>query len=121
MRIPTRADGTPIAGFEEGANSMQNTAPPGERKISPSMTFIVAVSIILGLVIGLGSIIGALGGAFFVRRDEYTAKNLREAEETTTMRNTLNRVEYALSHQETAFDKLSDAVQSIELNIARRR
>lgn len=120
MRIPTRADGTPIAELEGVTNDRRNVSSQSSDH-SPSMTFIVAISIILGLVIGLGSIVGALGGAFFVKRDEYTQKNLREAEETTTLRNTLNRVEYALSRQETAFGKLSDAVQAIEVNMARRR
>ena len=117
MRIPTRADGTPIVTPEEATGSMNMPS----REHSPSMTFIVAISIILGLVIGLGSIIGALGGAFFVRRDEYTTKNLREVEEMTTVRNALNRVEYTLAHQESAFDKLSDAVQGIKVDMSRRR
>lgn len=118
MKTPTRADGTPIMAPEETTGSMQIPPTSGH---SPSMTFIVAISIIIGLVIGLGSIVGALGGAFFVKRDEYTKELMRGTEETTTLRNTLNRVDYTLTRQEAAFGKLSDAVQAIEVNMARRR
>ena len=68
-----------------------------------------------GLILAVGTVIGVMGKAFYVTRDEYNTKNLRDAEESTTVKNTLDRVEKALSRQEASFDKLSDAVQAIKV------
>lgn len=97
------------------------TQPIFVGKNPPSQTFVAILSIILGLIIGLGTILGILGGAFFVRRSEYTAKNLVDIQETIILKNALEQIERALVRQEKSFDKLSEAVQTLKDNQARRK
>jgi hypothetical protein len=103
----------------EMAENLKLTDTGTRRKYAPSMSFIVALSIVFGLILAVGSVVGVLGKAFYVSRDEYVEKNLKDAEEATTVRNTLDRVEKALSRQEASFDKLSDAVQAIKVDMAK--
>lgn len=94
-----------------------------QRVGSPS--FMMAVSIIIGIVIGCGVIVGALGRAFFVGREEYTAKELKDVAEkgqvTSELKQTLERLnqsvirqEEAMANQKAAFEKLSDMVHSMK-------
>jgi hypothetical protein len=86
-----------------------------------STSFLIALSVILGVLISLGVVVGVLGKAFYVQRDEYTAKNLRDAEINTVTQQTLTRLENALGRQEAAFDRLSETVQTMKLDMARSR
>jgi hypothetical protein len=121
VRIPTRAGGNSIVGPEVKDVMQDITQPIFVGKGPPSQTFVAILSIILGLIIGLGTVLGVLGGAFFVRRSEYTAKNLADIQETTILKNALEQVEHALSRQEKSFDKLSEAVQTLKDNQIRKR
>jgi|GEM_PF-2474455 hypothetical protein len=119
---PTRPGGFPTLETMEPTEMAENlklTDTGTRRKYAPSMSFIVALSIVFGLILAVGSVVGVLGKAFYVSRDEYVEKNLKDAEEATTVRNTLDRVEKALSRQEASFDKLSDAVQAIKVDMAK--
>ena len=104
----------------EQPETLKLTDTGTRRKYAPSQTFIVSLSIVFGLILAVGTVIGVMGKAFYVTRDEYNTKNLRDAEESTTVKNTLVRVEKALSRQEASFDKLSDAVQAIKVDMASR-
>ena len=86
-----------------------------------STSFLIALSVILGVLMSLGVVVGVLGKAFYVQRDEYTAKNLKDAEVNTVTQQTLTRLENALSRQEAAFDRLSETVQTMKLDMVRSR
>jgi hypothetical protein len=115
----TRPGGIPTVKPPEPADNLRDTGT--RRKYSPSMTFVVSLSIVFGLILAVGTVIGVMGKAFYVTRDEYNLKNLRDAEESTTVKNILDRVDHVLSRQENAFDKLSEAVQDIKIDMAKRK
>jgi hypothetical protein len=85
----------------------------------PSKAFIAAIAAILGVILSAGTLIGILGKAFYVQRDEYTQKNLRDSETTTIMQQTLTRLGNTLDRQAAAFDRMSDTVQTIKVDMAR--
>jgi hypothetical protein len=93
----------------------------GSRRRQTSTTFVVALSTILGIVIAAGAILGVMGNAFYVSRSEYTQKTLNEAQEAATVKYTLERVEKSLTRQEQAFEKLSDVVQTIKMDMPRKK
>jgi hypothetical protein len=90
-----------------------------KQTITPSKTFVAAIAAILGVLISAGTIIGVMGKAFYVQRSEYTEKNLRDAEATTIMQQSLTRMENTLNRQEAAFERLTDTVQTIKVDMAR--
>ena len=94
-------------------------SPSEQRRRSYSMSFAIALSAILGVIIAAGTILGVVGRAFYVSREEYTEKTLKDAEEKTIMRQTMDRVDRTLSRQEAAFERLSDSVQTIKVDMAR--
>ena len=86
-----------------------------------SLNFITGLSIVLGIVIACGVIVGGLGRAFFVAREEYQAKIVKDTEEKTSIGAALDRIGHTLSRQEAAFDKMSQEVQSIRIDMAKKR
>jgi len=94
-------------------------SPSEQRRRSYSMSFTIAISAILGVIIAAGTILGVVGRAFYVSREEYTEKTLKDAEEKTVMRQTMDRVDRTLTRQEAAFERLSDTVQTIKVDMAR--
>ena len=133
-RYPTQAGGVPSGrgtGRHEVARDEYFDIPeetptgtmPDTRMMSKSSStsFLIALSVILGVLISLGVVVGVLGKAFYVQRDEYTSKNLRDAEVNTVTQQTLTRLENALGRQEAAFDRLSETVQTMKLDMARSR
>ena len=109
----TRPEGYPIMGGNDGFR--QNQKKP------TSTSFIVALSVILGIIISAGTIFSALGKAFYVSRSEYNEMSMKNAEDTTTFKQTLNQIGKVLSRQETAFEKLSDSVEGIKIDMASAR
>ena len=105
---------------QEARLAEANRRGDSNRKIG-SRSFLVAISIIVGTILAAGGIIGVVGRAFYVTREEYTDKNLLNAEEKVAVRQTLDRLGHTMERQEAAFDKLSDAVQSVKLDMARRK
>ena len=83
------------------------------------MSFAIALSAILGVIIAAGTILGVVGRAFYVSREEYTEKTLKDAEEKTIMRQTMDRVDRTLTRQEAAFERLAETVQGIKVDMAR--
>jgi uncharacterized protein HemX len=105
---------TPVEAMPELSQSVFQV----KQTAAPSKTFIAAVAAILGVLISAGIIIGVLGKAFYVQRDEYTLKNLRDVETVTNMQQSLTRMENTLVRQEAAFDRLADTVQTIKVDMA---
>lgn len=93
------------------------TEPP--RKHSTS--FIISLSVILGVVIAAGTILGFVGDSLFVTRNEYNTKNLRDMETDTTFKQTLNQLDRTLSEQKDSFKELASSVNAIKVEIARRK
>jgi len=120
FRVPAdfgEMEPTPVEPMPELSQSAFQTKPPTS---SPSKTFIAAIAAILGVLISSGTIIGVLGKAFYVQRDEYTQKTLRDAEAVTVIQQTLARMESALGRQGASVDKLAEDMQTIRIDMARR-
>jgi uncharacterized protein HemX len=133
-RYPTQSTGVPIqrgTGRHETArddyfdmsDDISQVTMPDTRNLasarSASTSFLIALSVILGVLISAGVVVGVLGKAFYVQRDEFTAKSLKDAQDSTIVQQTLTRLENALSRQEAAFDRMSDTVQTMKLDMAR--
>jgi hypothetical protein len=102
----TRPEGYPII-----------AEPP--KKHSPS--FVITLSILLGVVIAAGTILGFVGDSLFVTRNEYNNKNLVDMETTTTFKQTLSQIDRTLSSQATCFKELAASVDAIRIDLARRK
>jgi uncharacterized protein HemX len=102
------------------------TPPPTEKKV-PSTGFIAALSVILGVIIAASVIIGGLGRAFFVTRDEFTHQEATYTNEKSELQTLLAKLEGAVAVQSTTLEKqdatlqrLVDKVQTIREDMARR-
>ena len=116
----TRPEMIPIPEAEPAAAQKQDLSS-GTRRRPSSISFVIALSTILGIVIAAGVILGVVGNAFYVSRDEYTREELKNAAESSSIKATLDRIERSIFRQESAFDKLSDAVQNIKVDMARKK
>jgi hypothetical protein len=83
-------------------------------------TALIAISVVVGIVIGVGSIIGVIGKAFYVERAEYNTLLVRMAEDKTRMDETFKRLDSSLARQEMSLQKLTDAVESLRTDNAPR-
>lgn len=134
-RYPTQSSGVPIQRgtgrhdvsrddyFDMPEEISQVTAPDTRamsRQTATSTSFLVALSVILGVLISAGVVIGVLGKAFYVQRDEFTVKSLKDAEENTATQQTLTRLENTLERQAASFDRLSETVQAMKIDMAAR-
>jgi hypothetical protein len=114
------------------------TPPPnmgggdGGGRIIGSTSFLTVISIIIGIVIGTGMIVGVLGRAFFVPKDDYVATEMKaileRGKETSELKQTLERLTQSLARQEeamgawkAAFDKLSAIVETMRYDMPRGR
>jgi hypothetical protein len=86
-----------------------------------SMSFVISLSVILGVVIAAGTILGFVGDSLFVSRNEYNDKRLKDMETDTTFKQTLNQVDKTLSAQAASFKELTISVDAIRLDMARRK
>lgn len=119
-RTVTRPEGYPQETAESSLIQKQDLSS-GTRRRPSSISFVIALSTILGIVIAAGVILGVVGNAFYVSRDEYTRDALKNTAESTSIKAMLDRIERALSRQENSFEKLSDAVQTIKVDMARKK
>jgi hypothetical protein len=99
---------------------MNMQSPSQSEKKWPSTGFIVSLSVILGIIIAGSAIIGGLGKAFFVSRDEYTRQELVYTDDKSTIRQTLSRFETVMEKQGQALDHLVESVHSIKVDMARQ-
>jgi hypothetical protein len=99
---------------------IQVTPPPVEVTREPAgpRSFLIVLSTVLGIVIGIGVIVGGLGKAFFVEREEWNKQTLAGAEDKVTVNETLKRIDKALTHQEEVLDKLTNAIEMMERDVA---
>lgn len=92
-----------------------NETPSEKRRMSTG--FLLTASALLGVIISGGIILGVVGKAFYVSRDEYTAKIVKDAEDQAR----LERIDRAVVRLEASVEKIADSVQLIKVDIARRR
>jgi hypothetical protein len=123
VRNPTCPEGYLTSEFAPVSemSAPRQISDSGSRRRQTSTAFVVALSTILGIVIASGVILSVVGNAFYVSRDEYTSLKLKNAEEDSTLKSTLERMDRTLARQEQAFDKLADIVQNIKIDMASKR
>lgn len=83
-------------------------------------TALAAISVVLGIVVGVGSIVGVVGKAFYVERSEYNALLVRMAEDKTRIDETFKRIDSSLARQEACLQKLTDSVDALRTDKGRR-
>ena len=100
--------------------------PPAEKKFG-STGFIAALSVILGIILTSAVLIGGLGKAFFVTRDEYTKQEIAHSTQNSDLQQSLTKLAGAVSSQSTALEKqdatlqrLIDKIQTVREDMARR-
>lgn len=111
---------------DDSSNGEEESAPrPSRSKMEAvknrqmSSSFLIAVSVLLGILVAAGSIIGGLGRAFYVSRDEYTSQTLQYTQDKTVIQQTLERVDKTLTRQEGAVQRIFESVQDLKLDIAK--
>ena len=105
----------------DGYGPYTPTPLPEPVKKQPSMGFVIALSIVLGVTIAAGTILGTIGNAFFVTRTEFQIHEKNDVGETTTVRQTLNQIDKTMATQSAAFKDLAASVEGIRIDMARRR
>ena len=83
-RTVTRPEEYPQEAAEPSPAQKQDLSS-GTRRRPPSVTFVIALSVILGVILSAGTILGVVGNAFYVSRDEYTRSVLMNAQESSTI------------------------------------
>ncbi len=86
-----------------------------------SPSFLAAISIIIGIVLGVGAIVGTVGKAFYVERSEYNLATVRSAEDRTMVGESLKQVRETLSRQEAVLRKLTEDTGGIRESLASMR
>ena len=99
----------------------EHTPPPEPIKKQPSLGFMIALSIVLGVTIAAGTILSTVGNAFFVTRTEFQGHEKNDVEVTTTVKQTLKQIDNTLAAQSISFKELAASVEGIRLDMARRR
>lgn len=103
---------------------------PSESEISDvysrGKSILVIVSVVVGIILGTGTIFGGVGKAFYVEREEYNARNLQDARDKVDVQKTIERVSDTLKRQEQALDKLSTTIDRLstavlEIQVRSRR
>jgi len=85
------------------------------------MSFVIALSVILGVTIAAGTILSTVGNAFFVTRTEYQNHEKNDVEVTTTFKQVLSQIDKTLASQATSFKELAATVESIRVDMPRKR
>lgn len=108
---------------------IENLSYPGplpERK-GPSTGFIAAIAAILGVILTSSIILGGLGKAFFVTREEnnnqitaYSNDKSEIRQSLLKLEGTLNTQNNALEKQGAAIERMLDKIQAIKEDMARR-
>ena len=122
---------------------MPNTMPEGFPPFTPppyvpepqapsprvgSGSFLATLSIIVGIVVGVGIVFSTVGKAFYVERTEYQQKLVKDVQDSGSLATTLEKIsarivlqESVLGRMEANLDRLATDVQALKLEAARRR
>jgi uncharacterized protein involved in exopolysaccharide biosynthesis len=99
----------PQARFVEPPVPPVREAPPPQK-----FQYLTAVSVILGICLGLAAILGGLGRAFYVEKDAYTEDKIKVI-------NDLNTVNTSLTKINSKLDELEAIINSLETRIKETR
>jgi hypothetical protein len=106
--------------------SMAYPSPSPERK-GPSTGFIATIAGILGVFLTGSVLLGGLGKAFFVTREEHANQLTSYSNDKSEIRQsllklegTLNTQNNALEKQGAAIERMLDKIQAIKEDMARR-
>jgi hypothetical protein len=93
-----------------------------------SGSFLATLSIIVGIVVGVGIVFSTVGKAFYVERTEYQQKLVKDVQDSGSLATTLEKIssrivqqESVLGRMEANLDRLATDVQALKLEAARRR
>ena len=86
-----------------------------------SAPFITSMSVILGVILAVGMILGVVGDAFYVTRHEYTEKNLKDIELSTSFQSTLSQLKETMALQAANFKEMTASIEQIRLDLAARK
>ena len=103
----------------EGYEVVQNLVKAP--KYRASAPFVTSISVILGVIMAVGLIVGVIGDAFYVTRHEYTDKNLKDIEMTTNFQSTLNQLKETMVLQAANFKEMTACMDQIRLDLASRK
>lgn len=76
------------------------------------------ITIFLSAVLAVGTLVGVLGRAFFVQREEYTTSETANVVAHEAIRQTLDRVDRTLNAQTQALTDMAKAVQAQAVELA---
>ena len=99
------------------STSMPQATPPGGAN-SRSWHW---VTILLSAILAVGTLVGVLGSAFFVKREEYTASETANVVSHEAIRQTLDRVDRTLAAQTQTLMDMSKALQAQAIELATMR
>lgn len=103
----------------EGYQVVQDLAE--KSRYRASAPFIASVSVILGVILAVGMIVGVVGDAFYVTRHEYTEKNLKDLELTTNFHSTLSQLKETMALQAANFKEMTASMEQIRIEMASRK
>lgn len=99
-----------------------------DRPAPPNRSLVAVLSALIGLIIGAATIVGGLGSAYFVGRAEYTQQRFADTQDKAIVSRVLEKLDSTMLRQETemgkmstAVEKLTESLQAIKLDLARRK
>lgn len=103
----------------DGYQMVQDLEEP--TKYRASAPFVTSISVILGVIIAVGIIVGVVGDSFYVTRREYTDKNLKDTEMTTNFHSTLNQLKETMALQAANFKEMTASMEAIRIELASQK
>ena len=76
---------------------------------------------VLGILVATGTILGVVGKAFYVERNEYNLQVVNSAEERGKLTETLKRIDQSMTRYEAAIEKISASVEALRDDSSARR
>lgn len=85
-----------------------------------SRSFLIVLSTILGIILTTGAVLGVVGKAFYVEREEYTQKNIQNTQDRVVFTEGLKSITSRLDRLDATIDRLAVVVQDLKIESARR-
>lgn len=98
-----------------------DSAPPQPPKESTRVSVLTAVSMLIGILLGLAAIMGGLGKAFYVEKDSYTQDKIKALNDLNTITSSLSEVSSSMRRLEAAVNALSAEVKEMRETPQRKR